>query len=313
MKPSPTWPACPPPAGSSTSTTRSGASTSPAKPPRRCRTSSAAAPSLHTPTLDTRFLGDLYQDLSDHARATYALLQTPEFVEEFILDRTFEPAVREFGLAATSVIDPTCGSGHFLLGAFGRLVQQVDRTRTSHRRPRARRTRPRSGHRRRHQPVRRGDRPLPTADRRPERLRTVQSGAGADTSRSGSRPVTRCFVGVLKSSHQGDLLAELEGRPAFAYYTEDGDLLADYLEPGQYTVVVGNPPYITVKDKVLNERYRKTELHDVLGHVRDDGAVRRAVLRAGEARRPRRRRCWLGRPDHRQLVHETRVRQEAHQ
>lgn len=41
--------------------------------------------------LDTRFLGDLYQDLSEHARKTYALLQTPEFVEEFILDLTLEP------------------------------------------------------------------------------------------------------------------------------------------------------------------------------------------------------------------------------
>jgi hypothetical protein len=36
----------------------------------------------------TRFLGDLYQDLSEEARKRYALLQTPEFVEEFILDRT---------------------------------------------------------------------------------------------------------------------------------------------------------------------------------------------------------------------------------
>lgn len=40
--------------------------------------------------LDTRFLGDLYQDLSAQARDQYALLQTPEFVEEFILDRTLE-------------------------------------------------------------------------------------------------------------------------------------------------------------------------------------------------------------------------------
>ena len=48
--------------------------------------------------LDTRFLGDLYQDLSDHAKKTYALLQTPEFVESFILDRTLDPAIEEFGL-----------------------------------------------------------------------------------------------------------------------------------------------------------------------------------------------------------------------
>ena len=52
-------------------------------------------------------------------------MQTPEFVEEFILDRTLEPALDEFGLAETSrLIDPTCGSGHFLLGAFHRLLDQ---------------------------------------------------------------------------------------------------------------------------------------------------------------------------------------------
>ena len=49
------------------------------------------------PALATRFLGDLYQDLSEHAKKTYALLQTPEFVEEFILDQTLEPALAEFG------------------------------------------------------------------------------------------------------------------------------------------------------------------------------------------------------------------------
>ena len=48
--------------------------------------------------LDTRFLGDLYQDLSEAAKKRYALLQTPNFVEEFILDRTLDPALDEFGL-----------------------------------------------------------------------------------------------------------------------------------------------------------------------------------------------------------------------
>ena len=51
------------------------------------------------PEWDTRFLGDLYQDLSEAARKKYALLQTPVFVEEFILDRTLDPAIEEFGLA----------------------------------------------------------------------------------------------------------------------------------------------------------------------------------------------------------------------
>ena len=73
------------------------------------------------PDWDTRFLGDLYQDLSDDARKRYALLQTPAFVERFILDRTLTPAVETFGFRAVRLIDPACGSGHFLLGAFRRL------------------------------------------------------------------------------------------------------------------------------------------------------------------------------------------------
>ncbi|HEY6476472.1 MAG TPA: BREX-2 system adenine-specific DNA-methyltransferase PglX, partial [Polyangia bacterium] len=89
---------------------------------------------LTDPEWDTRFLGDLYQDLSESARKTYALLQTPEFVEEFILNYTLDPAIEEFGLEPEPpyghaelphrlrVIDPACGSGHFLLGAFRRLL-----------------------------------------------------------------------------------------------------------------------------------------------------------------------------------------------
>ena len=98
------------------------------------------------PEWDTRFLGDLYQDLSEEARKKYALLQTPVFVEEFILDRTLDPAIEEFGLAKPGyetrvdaktgrldpddrfkMIDPACGSGHFLLGelcAAGRSLAE---------------------------------------------------------------------------------------------------------------------------------------------------------------------------------------------
>src|SRR5699024_11412004 len=71
--------------------------------------------------LSTRFLGDLYQDLSDYAKKTFALLQTPEFVEEFILDQTMEPALAERPLEGFKIIDPTCGSGHSLLTALCRL------------------------------------------------------------------------------------------------------------------------------------------------------------------------------------------------
>ncbi|MFN9880342.1 MAG: hypothetical protein ACK557_17875, partial [Planctomycetota bacterium] len=94
------------------------------------------------PNWDTRFLGDVYQDLSEAARKKYALLQTPDFVDEFILDRTLEPALEEFGLDAAPVldssgnpltaagfrmIDPACGSGHFLLGAFRRILDRWQR------------------------------------------------------------------------------------------------------------------------------------------------------------------------------------------
>lgn len=209
--------------------------------------------SLRTDDLDTRFLGDLYQDLSAHARSTYALLQTPEFVEEFILDRTFEPAVKVFGLAATSVIDPTCGSGHFLLGAFHRLLAKW----------------------REREPataidtlVERALGQVTGVDLNPfavaiARFRLVVAALRATgrTNLNNTYPIRVATGDSLldwgaKSRHQGDLLAELEGRPAFAYITEDADLLSDYLRPGQYTVVVGNPPYITVKDRILNERYR---------------------------------------------------------
>lgn len=54
-------------------------------------------------------------------RERFALLQTPHFIESFILDRTLEPAIERFGLDDTTLVDPTCGSGHFLLGAFERM------------------------------------------------------------------------------------------------------------------------------------------------------------------------------------------------
>jgi hypothetical protein len=79
------------------------------------------------PEWGTRWLGDLYQDLSEEARKRYALHQTPEFVEAYILDRTLEPAIREFGFEQVRMIDPACGSGHFLLGGFERLLREWQR------------------------------------------------------------------------------------------------------------------------------------------------------------------------------------------
>ena len=61
------------------------------------RTPNAETPAFRFGQADTRFLGDLYQDLSEEVRKRYALLQTPDFIESFILDRTLEPALEVSG------------------------------------------------------------------------------------------------------------------------------------------------------------------------------------------------------------------------
>ena len=78
---------------------------------------------------DSRFLGDLYQELDAEVKKRFALLQTPHFVERYILDKTLTPALVEFDPEMLRkagetfrVLDPTCGSGHFLIGAWKRLA-----------------------------------------------------------------------------------------------------------------------------------------------------------------------------------------------
>ncbi|TNH30204.1 BREX-2 system adenine-specific DNA-methyltransferase PglX [Micromonospora orduensis] len=216
----------------------------------------AGQESLRRDDLNTRFLGDLYQDLSTHAKKTYALLQTPEFVEEFILDRTFEPAVKEFGLAATSVIDPTCGSGHFLLGAFHRLVRKWQ-----HREPAT--DIKVLAERALGQVTGVDINPFAVAISRFRLLIVGMKVCGlTKLERTPEWPIrvatgdTLLPWGAFSSRAQGDLLAEMEGREVFAYESEDADLLKDYLAENQYTVVVGNPPYITVSDSARNQLYR---------------------------------------------------------
>ena len=97
-------------------------------PADRRRQSGKLVHDFTDPDWDTRFLGDLYQDLSEAARKKYALLQTPVFVEEFILDRTLETGHRDSsGWTRFGMIDPACGSGHFLLGSFRRLLDHWQR------------------------------------------------------------------------------------------------------------------------------------------------------------------------------------------
>ncbi|MBI2893935.1 MAG: BREX-2 system adenine-specific DNA-methyltransferase PglX [Deltaproteobacteria bacterium] len=70
-------------------------------------------------------MGDLYQELDPVVKDRYALCQTPAFVRDFMLARTLEPAIEEFGADDVRVLDPACGSGHFLLDALRRLVEAM--------------------------------------------------------------------------------------------------------------------------------------------------------------------------------------------
>jgi hypothetical protein len=211
------------------------------------------------PEWSTRFLGDLYQDLSEAAQKKFALLQTPEFVEEFILDRTLTPAIAEFGYKEVRLIDPTCGSGHFLLGGFKRLL---DCWQT-------------------HEPGR------IARDSVQQALNGIY---GVDLNPFAvaiSR--FRLLIAALKASG----IIHLAEAPNFKFHLAAGDSLLHGPELGRhqdrslfdsadthrgtalehsfasedladlnrilgqtYHAVVGNPPYITVKDAALNAAYR---------------------------------------------------------
>ncbi|WP_216911116.1 BREX-2 system adenine-specific DNA-methyltransferase PglX [Nocardia noduli] len=204
---------------------------------------------------DTRFLGDLYQDLSEDIRKNYALLQTPEFVEEFILDRTLEPALREFGYADIKLIDPTCGSGHFVLGAFRRLTRKwADEQPTKDR------------HERVHaalSSVHGVDiNPFAIAIARFRLLVAAMAAANVRTLAQAARyewPIKLAVGDSLIKARQLELTFDGDQRDPLAehsYATEDVHEYPGILESGRYHVVVGNPPYITPKDKSLNELYR---------------------------------------------------------
>ncbi|MDQ3363901.1 MAG: BREX-2 system adenine-specific DNA-methyltransferase PglX [Myxococcota bacterium] len=75
-------------------------------------------------------MGDLYQELDPVVKDRFALCQTPDFVRAFILDRTLTPAIETFGAEKVRLLDPACGSGHFLIDGLKRLVAATAETHT---------------------------------------------------------------------------------------------------------------------------------------------------------------------------------------
>jgi hypothetical protein len=201
----------------------------------------------------TRFLGDLYQNLSESARKRYALVQTPGFVIDFILGRTLTPALDAFGLDTVRMIDPSCGSGHFLLEAFAKLLR-LWRNREPATNPPAL--------------VQKALDAVYGVDLNPFAIEITRF---------------RLLIAALESSG----IERLKDAPNFTFNLAAGDsllhgqrvggggiqrgLLEDQMEhyydaedaaelhrilSQPYHVVVGNPPYINVGDPVLREAYR---------------------------------------------------------
>jgi SAM-dependent methyltransferase len=211
------------------------------------------------PAWNTRFLGDLYQDLSDEACKRYAPLQTPEFVEEWILDRTLDPAMREFGATKVRMIDPACGSGHFLLGGFSRVLAAWQREDPEM------------------PPAAQAQRALDAVsgvDLNPfaveiARFRLLLAALqAAEVTRLSAAPAFRFSLAVgdslLHGRHFGRQQRDLvevadEGfrRTLRHHYAAEDTGELDVILGRQYQAVVGNPPYITPKDAAMREAYRE--------------------------------------------------------
>ncbi len=243
------------------------------------------------PEMGTRFLGDLYQDLSEAAKKRYALLQTPDFVERFILNRTLTPAIEEFGLVEVRLIDPTCGSGHFLIGAFERLFALWrDREPATAATVLAQRC---LDH------IAGVDlNPYATAIARFRLVIVALKACGI--TRLAEAPAFKLHLATGDSLLHGPLPEDgatmlfdanrLRQNVAHVYESEDADQLREILGRG-YHAVVGNPPYIAVQDAAMRDAYRWRyaschgkyvmtvpfmERFFELAAVRDDGGLAKA-------------------------------------
>jgi hypothetical protein len=211
---------------------------------------------------NTRFLGDLYQDLSEAAQKKFALLQTPEFIEEFILDRALSPAIQTFGYQVVRMIDPTCGSGHFLLGGFYRLFR-LWQEHHPEQNPRVLAQKALDG--------------ICGVDLNPyavaiARFRLLLAALKTcEVKRLRDAPDFRIQLAVGDSLAHGRRFREFESHigPQRTFDTEEvfRDELKHHYEVEdvealhqilgqQYHAVVGNPPYITVKDRAVSKLYR---------------------------------------------------------
>lgn len=199
------------------------------------------------PGLDTQFLADVYADLSEYARTEYALVPTPSFVVEFILDHTVGPAIKTNGQEGLRVIDPACGSGTFLLGAFARILEawgeaepgatswwQIQQSFSS---------------------IHGVDKnPIAVVICRFRLLVAAMMAAGAD--RFAEIPELPMVIATgdslipRGSSHESQMYVSYQDLDDY------GNPAVNLLGAGSYDIVVGEPPYITLRNRNDAETYR---------------------------------------------------------
>jgi SAM-dependent methyltransferase len=189
---------------------------------------------------DGYVLGDLYQALSEESRKGRALCQTPRFVTDLLLDLAFDPAYERWGTDLRA-IDPSCGTGHILIETFlrarGYLRGGMSRS--------SRDASPRL--------------PYGTS---PDELTAAALAAvtGVDLDPYAAL-LARYRLLALACRLNGSTRSLAHAPRAWSPQVAHANSLLDDSEPlltrGRYHVVLANPPYITVKDSVLNERIRR--------------------------------------------------------
>jgi hypothetical protein len=175
---------------------------------------------------DGLVIGELYQALSAEARKGRALVQTPPFIGELLVELSYGRAMWEWG-ADTRVIDPACGTGHLLMEAYHQVAARM------------RRGRPRPS-------------PVAVAEA------TLAALHGVDID-----PYAALLTGyrLLALACRASRVALREAPAAFQVKVACADSLLSDTEPllarGTYHVVAANPPYIACADPVAREAIRR--------------------------------------------------------
>ncbi|MBI2570962.1 MAG: BREX-2 system adenine-specific DNA-methyltransferase PglX [Candidatus Schekmanbacteria bacterium] len=189
----------------------------------------------------------------------FALCQTPDFVRAFILDRTLTPAIETFGADKVRLLDPACGSGHFLIDGLKRLVAATAEL---------------------HQDWSQRQVVLHTIDRvvgidlndyacalaRTRLVMTAAELAGVSTLAGAAQfhPQVYWADGLeqverdeAKRPVQGDLFMKVEEKLRAVLTRSDVRAALKKVFATKFHAVVANPPYITEKDSARKDYHRE--------------------------------------------------------